>query len=73
MKITDGKRTLEVRTVLINNSGSDISADLLSDSTMRYDGSEDLWHVQNVQDVLDYCREWEDEDPDNRYFDYGEV
>lgn len=74
MKITDGKRTVEVHTVLINNFGSgDISTDLLVDGTMTYDGANDLFHVQSVQDVLDYCQEWEDEDPDNRYFDWEEL
>ena len=74
MKITDGKRTVEVHTVLLfNNFGSgDISADLLVDSTMKYDRANDLYHVQSVQDALDYCQEWENEDPDYRYFDWEE-
>lgn len=73
MKITDGKRTVEVRTVLINKFRSgDISADLLVDPTMKYDRANDLYHVQSVQDVLDYCQEWENVDPDNRYFDWEE-
>lgn len=77
MKITDGKRTVEVLmkewSPVEQGYLPDVTSDLLIDSSSVYDAINEVWTVPSVQDVLDYCQEWENEDPDNHYFDWEEV
>lgn len=74
MKITDGKRTVEVLMKewdpVEQGWQPDATRDLLIDSSFVYDAINEVYTVPSVQDVLDYCQEWEDEDPDNHYFDW---
>lgn len=77
MKITDGKRTVEVRMKewcsVHHEYLPDATVDILVDSSFAYDGINEVWTVPSVQEVLDYCREWVNEDPDNHFLDWEEV
>lgn len=42
------------------------------DSSFVYDAIDEVYTVPSVQDLVDYCRKWE-EDPGYQYFDREEV
>ena len=76
MKITDGKRMVDIRmkewSSVYHEYLPDATVDILIDSSFVYDGINEVYTVPSVQEVLDYCWEWVNEDPDNRFLDYEE-
>ena len=70
MKITDGKRTVEIRMVIWQGTGysPDWSNDFFEAGLLPYDAEADAYTVPDVEYCIDMAQEWEREDKDNAVF-----
>ena len=76
MKITDGKKTVEIRMMTWEDSGysPDWSFDCFSAGSLPWDEERNVYTVENVDDYIDYANDWAnstgdfsgDEPDDNR-------
>ncbi len=70
MKITDGKRTVNIRMVIWQETGysPDWSNDFFEAGGLPYDEETDAYAVPDVEYCIDMAQEWESEDEDNAVF-----
>ena len=58
MKITDGKKAVEIK--MYGDDGVDCSADILCDDSYRWNADAEIWEVDyTIDDVIEYAEEWE--------------
>lgn len=69
MKITDGKRTVEIRMMVWNGTGydPDWSNDFFDAGLLPRD-DEDVYTVPSVEYCIDAAQDWENEADDNTVF-----
>lgn len=67
MKMTDGKRTIEIRMMVWNGSGwgPDWSNDFFDAGLLPYDDETETHTVQDVGYCIEAAEEWAAEDDDN--------
>lgn len=70
MKITDGKRTVEIRMMIWQETGfsPDWSNDYFDAGQLPYDDETAVYTVQDVEYCIDAAREWESEEENNMVF-----
>lgn len=70
MKITDGKRTVEIRMMIWQETGfsPDWSNDYFGAGQLPYDDETEAYTVQDVEYCIDAAREWESEEENNMVF-----
>lgn len=70
MKITDGKRTVEIRMMIWQETGfsPDWSNDYFGTGQLPYDDETKVYTVQDVEYCIDAAREWESEEENNMVF-----
>lgn len=72
MKMTDGKKTVEITMKVWNdfNTGysPDWSNDFFNAGILPYDEDEDFFIVDDVDYCIEQAEEWEDEDENNAVF-----
>lgn len=70
MKITDGKRTVEIRMMVWQGTGysPDWSNDFFDAGLLQYDEETEAYTVPDVEYCIDAAREWEGEEENNTVF-----
>lgn len=70
MKITDGKRTVEIQMMVWQGSGysPDWSNDFFGAGFLPHDEDTDIYTVHSVDYCIDAAKEWEDEEEGNTVF-----
>ena len=72
MKITDGKKTVEITMKIWKgfNTGysPNWSNDFFNAGTLPYDDEEDVFEVDDVDSYIEAAEEWEAEDENNAVF-----
>lgn len=63
MKLTDGKKTVEIKMYYYDDKngslGTDWSGEILYDGRMKRDEETEAYIVDDVDDCVDYARDWE--------------
>lgn len=67
MKITDGKRIVEIRMMVWenNNYSPDWSEDFFNAGTLNYDDETDAYAVADIDYCVEQAQEWAAEDENN--------
>lgn len=55
MRVTDGKRTIEITMPMIRDMGVDVADAMLVDDSYKWDEVFERYDVSDVQDVIDYA------------------
>ena len=75
MKITDGKRTVEINIMTWNGTGygEDWAEEYFDAGALPYDEEKDAYTVQDVQYCIDMAEDTGEEGARCKYNDYGEL
>ena len=67
MKITDGKRTVEIRMMVWenNNYSPDWAEDFFNAGLLNYDEDTDAYTVADINYCIEQAREWAEEEENN--------
>ena len=70
MKITDGKRTVEIRMMicLVYDYSLDWANDFFDAGLLHYDEEAEAYIVEDVDYCIEQAQEWADEDENNMVF-----
>lgn len=70
MKITDCKRTVEIRMMIWQGNGysPDWANDFFDAGLLPHDEETEIYTVEDVDYCIDAAQEWADEDENNRVF-----
>lgn len=70
MKITDGKRTVEIRMMIWQGNGysPDWANDFFDAGLLHYDEEAEAYIVDDIDYCIEQAQEWADEDENNMVF-----
>ena len=68
MKITDGKKTVEIRMMVLDGNGysPDWSLDFFDAGGLPYDDEKDVYTVDDVDYCIEQARDWQNSEGDFR-------